>query len=74
MYYLVQGPNGPERGQGFAYQLTYDVGQEGTSVQLNMHPAPNAGFGGSFRYSPCPTELFVPATSEPGGTTLVFLD
>jgi hypothetical protein len=74
MYYLVQGPSGPERGQGFAYELTYDVSTFGNSVQLNMHPAPNSGFGGSFRYSPCPTELFIPAMLEPGGTTLVHID
>jgi hypothetical protein len=58
MYYLVQGPSGPVRGAGFDYQLTYDVSPEGPGFfQLNMHPAPNSGFGGSFRYSPCPTEF-----------------
>jgi hypothetical protein len=58
MYYLVAGPSGPIRGNGFAYQLTYDISPEGgSSFQLNMHPAPNSGFGGGVRYSPCPTEL-----------------
>ena len=58
MYYLVAGPSGPVRGSGFAYQLTYDISPEGpSSFQLNMHPAPNSGFAGSVRYSPCPTEL-----------------
>jgi len=58
MYYLVQGATGPERGAGFDYQLTYDVSPEGPGQwQLNMHPMPNSGFGGSFRYSPCPREL-----------------
>jgi hypothetical protein len=58
MYYLVAGPSGPIRGSGFAYQLTYDISPEGpSSFQLNMHPAPNSGFPGSVRYSPCPTEL-----------------
>ncbi len=58
MYYLVQGAAGPVRGSGFNYQLTYNVSPEGTNLfQLNMHPMPNAGFGGSFRYSPCPREF-----------------
>jgi hypothetical protein len=60
MYYLVAGPSGPVRGSGFAYQLTYDISPEGpSSFQLNMHPAPNSGFAGSVRYSPCPAELQV---------------
>jgi hypothetical protein len=71
MYYLVQGPSGPVRGEGFAYQLTYDVSQEGpSSFQLNMHPTPNSGFGGSFRYSPCPTELSISGYPS-GSATLV---
>ena len=54
----MQGSTGPVRGAGFDYQLTYDV-SPGTPGhwQLNMHPAPNSGFGGSFRYSPCPREF-----------------
>jgi hypothetical protein len=24
---------------------------------VSVYPAPNAGYGGSFRYSPCPREL-----------------
>ena len=60
MYYLVDGQDGPERGQGFDYQLTYDVSPqdpaEGAPSQLNMHPTPNSGFGGAFLYSPCPRE------------------
>lgn len=73
-YYLVNGPSGPQRGQGFAYQLTYDISPEGgESFQLNVHPAPNSGFGGSFRYSPCPTELEIESTDvlvalSPGDT------
>jgi hypothetical protein len=59
-YYLVQGPAGPVRGQGFAYQLTYDVSPEGAGYfQLNIHPSPNSGFGGSFIYSPSPRELLI---------------
>jgi hypothetical protein len=58
MYYLVQGLSGPCRGAGFAYQLTYDVSPEGPGVfQLNMHPTPNSGFAGFFRYSPCPRKF-----------------
>jgi hypothetical protein len=58
MYYLVQSATGPVRGAGFDYQLTYDVSPEGPGQwQLNMHPMPNSGFGGSFRYSPCPREF-----------------
>jgi hypothetical protein len=57
-YYLVSGPSGPERGRGFDYQLKYDVSPEGpSSFQLNIHPTPNSGFGGSVRSSPCPKEL-----------------
>ena len=29
MYYLVAGPNGPVRGTGFDYQLTYDLSGTG---------------------------------------------
>jgi len=57
-YLLVLGPSGPQRGAGFAYQATYDLYPEGGSYyQLDIHPAPNSGYGGSFRYSPCPREL-----------------
>jgi hypothetical protein len=78
MYYLVQGPTGPVRGQGFAYELTYDVSTAGLAspegmvlLQLYMHPTPNSGFGGSFRYSPCPTEFWVQGSSQVGGAVLV---
>ena len=56
VYYLVQGASGPVRGAGFDYQLTYDVSQSGSLLQLNMHPTPNSGFAPSFRFSPCPTQ------------------
>lgn len=60
MYYLVDSPDGVVRGAGFDYQLTYDVSPQdpaqGPPVQLNMHPAPNSGFGGSFKYSPSPRQ------------------
>jgi hypothetical protein len=55
-YYLVAGASGPERGAGFAYQLTYEVAQSGSSPQLYMHPTPNSGFSPSARFSPCPNE------------------
>jgi hypothetical protein len=60
-YYLVNGPSGLVRGAGFAYQVTYDFEQSTTgtivSTQVDIHPTPNSGFGGSIRYSPCPREL-----------------
>jgi hypothetical protein len=59
MYFLVQGPSGPVRGTGFDYELTYDVSPEGTSYQLNMHPAGGGGIGGGFAYSPCPREFLI---------------
>jgi hypothetical protein len=71
MYYLVAGPSGPVRGSGFAYQLTYDVSSSGSSFQLNMHPAPNSGFGGTFRYSPCPKEAEIVFVSTASGSTVL---
>ena len=57
MYYLVQGPSGPVPGEGFGYQLTYDLSPEGSSFQLNMHPTPQSGFGGPFLYSASPRQF-----------------
>jgi hypothetical protein len=72
MYYLIAGPAGPVRGVGFAYQLTYDVLSTG---QLNMHPAPNAGFFGTVSVSPCPRELHIaPFAYDTPGTMLVPFD
>jgi hypothetical protein len=73
MYYLVQGAAGPVRGAGFDYQLTYDVSPEGPGAfQLNMHPAPNSGFGGTFRYSPCPREFEISGGSaNPGDRAIL---
>jgi hypothetical protein len=76
MYYLVEGEDGPERGQGFDYQLTYDVSpqapSEGPPVQLNMHPTPNSGFGGPFLYSPCPRQWLIEGGSaNPSGRALL---
>lgn len=73
MYYLVQGAAGPERGAGFDYQLTFDVSPEGPGQwQLNMHPMPNSGFGGSFRYSPCPREFQISGGSaNPGDRAIL---
>jgi hypothetical protein len=70
MFYLVQGPSGPERGAGFEYQLTYDVSTSGGSAyQLNMHPAPNSGFASSPRFSLCPSEILLPGYL--GGSALL---
>ena len=73
MYYLVQGTNGPERGPGFDYQLTYDVSPQGNGTfQLNMHPMPNSGFGGGFRYSPCPEQFEIQGGSvSPGAKAIL---
>jgi hypothetical protein len=71
MYYLVAGPSGPQRGQGFAYQLTYDISPEGNSFQINIHPAPNSGFWIRLRYSPCPVELEVWVFYADKPTTMV---
>jgi hypothetical protein len=57
MYYLVDGPSGPTPGEGFAYQLTYNIGVvDGTAFQLDMKSSLGA-FGGGFIYSPSPREL-----------------
>jgi hypothetical protein len=69
MYYLVDGPDGPTRGAGFAYQLTYDVLPSG---QFDMHPEPNAGFFGFLSYSPCPREIQIaPFAYNEAGSNLV---
>ena len=75
MYYLVQGPSGPVRGAGFAYQWTYDVSAEssGQAYQFNMHPAPNGGWGTTLKYSPCPTELDITSLGYNNGGNLVAL-
>jgi hypothetical protein len=72
MYYLIAGANGPVRGAGFAYQLTYDV----SGQQLDMHPAPNAGFFGFLDFSPCPREIHIAslAYNEAGSTLVPFAD
>lgn len=73
-YFLVSGPSGPVRGEGFAYQLTYDVSPEGPGAfQLNIHPTPSSGFGGGFIYSPSPRELQVNQDANPGTVLLTAL-
>ncbi len=71
LYYLVAGPSGPQRGTGFDYQLKYDVSQSGSLLQLNIHPTPNSGFGGSIRYSACPRELQLNLMYQSAGRILV---
>ena len=71
VYYLVQGFSGPVRGAGFDYQLTYDVSQSGSLLQLNMHPTPNSGFAPSFRFSPCPTQWQMGAMYGPDKAILI---
>jgi len=57
LYFLVNGPTGPERGVGFDYQLEYDVVGSPQVPQLDVFPQPNSAFFGSLRYSPCPREF-----------------
>lgn len=71
MYYLVQGSAGPVRGAGFDYQLTYDVAETGSFLQIDFHPTPNSGYGGSFRYSPCPREFEIDNTTLDGRAVIV---
>jgi hypothetical protein len=73
-YFLVQGPSGAVRGQGFAYQLTYDVwpGAPG-HFELVMQPLPNATFGGGFLYSPSPRELEILLGAGPSTVLLTSL-
>jgi len=74
LFYLVAGANGPERGLGFDYQLTYDVTPGGPGwYQLNMHPTPNSGFGGSPRYSPCPEEFEISGGSAAPGDRAILV-
>ena len=59
-YYLVQGPTGPVRGTGFAYQSTYsvaDVTAVNGTFQFNLYSGPGRFTPGHVRYSPCPKEL-----------------
>lgn len=74
MYYLVEGPGGPERGKGFDYQLKYDVGPQvgGTPNSLNM--TSNGTFVAHFRYSPCPRQWLLNGYQYPEGALLVPLD
>jgi hypothetical protein len=70
MSYLVAGPDGTLHGTGAP--MTFDVSSLGNGVvQLNMHPTPNSGFFGSFRYSPCPRELELYVAYDSTPTILV---
>jgi len=73
MYFLVQGPNGPVRGAGFDYQLTYDIPPVGGPdfFQLYMHPDPMSGFVTALRYSPCPRELQIEGDFDTSSSVLV---
>jgi hypothetical protein len=70
LYYLVAGPTGPRRGQGFAYQAAYDIAQSALP-QVFIRPMPNVSAWITFRYSPCPTELEVRVFYETKTSTLV---
>jgi hypothetical protein len=55
VHYLVQGPSGPVRGAGFAYERWYAI-QPGSSYQFTITDGNGRGFL-DLRYSPCPTEM-----------------
>jgi hypothetical protein len=60
LFYLVEGPSGPVRGEGSAYQRIYEIVSLLTAdYQLNVRTSTNTGYTGSFRYSPCPTLLLI---------------
>ncbi len=75
MYLLVQGPSGPVRGSGFAYQWTYNVSDEIASGRdYFSFTLTNAGGGNwttTLVYSPCPTEVEVASLGYKGGGTMV---
>jgi hypothetical protein len=71
LYYLVNGPSGPVRGSGFAYQLTYNIAYSSGSYGLSIHNGPNSGLGATFRYSPCPLELELDGLESPTPVTMV---
>jgi hypothetical protein len=73
MYVLVQGPSGPVRGSGFAYQYTYRVDPFGAELQATLFTSTGGGNGGAFAYSPCPRELELTFDAAPWQTILVAL-
>jgi hypothetical protein len=75
MYFLVQGPSGPVRGLGFAYQWTYNFSDEVASGRDYFGFALTSASGGSWDttlvYSPCPTEIEVASLGYRGGGIMV---
>lgn len=57
LYFLVDGPDGPVRGTGFAYRSTYSVEQTAPSAfELTFH-VPSGDIVGVFGRTPCPSTL-----------------
>lgn len=74
MYYLVDSKDGPVRGKGFQYLLTYDVSPQngGFLSRLNMHPAPTSVIPAMFKYSTCPRQwLITGEAAQDAGALLV---
>jgi hypothetical protein len=74
MYYLVAGNDGPERGKGLQYLLTYDVSPQngGFLSRLNMHSAPTSVIPAMFKYSACPRQwLITGEAAQDAGALLV---
>lgn len=74
MYYLVNGKDGPERGKGLQYLLTYDVSPQngGFLSRLNMHSAPTSVIPAMFKYSVCPRQwLITGEAAQDAGALLV---
>ena len=74
-YFLVQGSNGPVRGEGVDYQMVYYVAQEGSLAYftLIMSKESLGGFGGAFRYSPCPREFQIDGGSTNPGSSAILV-
>jgi hypothetical protein len=73
IYFLVQGPNGLERGPTNDYQKYYSVYQENaTWVQFNFNEFPNnGGTGSSVSYSPSPLEFSLDDFNYTSGVRLI---
>jgi hypothetical protein len=73
LYFLVNGATGPQRGQGFDYQWTYQIAGQDSPLALYVHPTPNSGNNETVRYSPCPRELEIVGGSATFGRSAVLV-
>jgi hypothetical protein len=69
LYYLVQGSSGLVRGQGFAYELEYELVAIG-GLELDLSVAPNGGWTTSIRYSANPRALDITSLGYNSGATM----